>query len=260
MSTHDNADRQSEFVADAVTAMKLEQSENNTDAPILNGGGAAMKPDSKAASPEPLIKDERASSTLTKSRSSSRTPSSRTPLKKEHSDSEDIQEKRGDDASGTEKVGGGISVKMEPGQPPKLARSSSQKVVPRPPRLFLDLPDSTEEAQKTFEVIETCQYANKYMGYTEHAMECDCAEEWGESVFVACYICLAVLVVVLAQSPRFRIPSQSKTKRLCPDSCQHLLMTISSQVISLSNSARSGQFNESSMWRGLGLHQPRDKD
>ncbi|KAL3431146.1 hypothetical protein BDV09DRAFT_176919 [Aspergillus tetrazonus] len=178
MSTHDNADRQSEFVADAVTAMKLEQSENNTDAPILNGGGAAMKPDSKAASPEPLIKDERASATLTRSRSSSRTPSSRTPLKKEHSDSEDIQEKRGDDASGTEKVGGGISVKMEPGQPPKLARSSSQKVVPRPPQLFLDLPDSTEEAQKTFEVIETCQYANKYMGYTEHAMECDCAEEW----------------------------------------------------------------------------------
>jgi histone-lysine N-methyltransferase SETD2 len=253
MSTHDNADRQSEFVADAVTAMKLEQSENITDAPILNGGGAAMKPDSKAASPEPLIKDERASSTLTKSRSSSRTPP-----RKENSDNEDIQERREDDASGTEKVGGGISVKMEPGQPPKLARSSSQKVVPRPPQLFLDLPDSTEEAQRTFEVIETCQYANKYMGYTEHAMECDCAEEWGESVFIACYICLAVLASVLAQSPRFRVPSQSKTKRLCPDFCRHLLMIIPFHVISLSNSARSGQFNESSMWRGLGLHQPRN--
>lgn len=80
-----------------------------------------------------------------------------------------------------ETVGGNIVVKQEPGQPPKLARSSSQKVVPRPPQLFNHLPDSTEDALATFERIEACWYANKNMGYTEHAMECDCAEEWGKS-------------------------------------------------------------------------------
>lgn len=82
-----------------------------------------------------------------------------------------------------EKIGGDIVVKQEPGQPPKLARSASQKIVPRAPRLFSHLPDSTEEALKGFEKIEACSYANKYMGYTEHAMECDCAEEWGKCCF-----------------------------------------------------------------------------
>lgn len=85
-----------------------------------------------------------------------------------------------------ETVGGDIVLKQEPGQPPKLSRSSSQKVVPRPPQLWAHLPDSTGDALATFEQIESCWYANKYMGYTEHAMECDCAEEWGKSrVFCA---------------------------------------------------------------------------
>lgn len=79
----------------------------------------------------------------------------------------------------SETVGGEILVKQEPGQPPKLSRSSSQKIVARPPQLFSHFPDSTADALATFEQIEGCEYANKYMGYTEHAMECDCAEEWG---------------------------------------------------------------------------------
>ncbi|KAL4787805.1 hypothetical protein BJX76DRAFT_266633 [Aspergillus varians] len=178
MSTHDNADLQSESVADGVTAMKLEPSDNLTDAPTVNGGGATMKTDSQAASPEPPTKDERATPSLAKSRSSSRTPPKNDASGK---DAGALKEEEEDDASGTERVGGGITVKLEPGQPPKLTRNHSQKVVPQPPQLFLDLPDSTSEAQKTFEVIKACQYANKYMGYTEHAMECDCAEEWDSS-------------------------------------------------------------------------------
>lgn len=83
-----------------------------------------------------------------------------------------------------ETVGGDIVLKQEPGQPPKLSRSSSQKVVPRPPQLWAHLPDRTDDALATFEQIESCWYANKYMGYTEHAMECDCAEEWGKSRFL----------------------------------------------------------------------------
>jgi hypothetical protein len=79
-----------------------------------------------------------------------------------------------------EKVGGEITVKMEPGQPPKLSRTSS-KIVPRAAPLFDHYEDKTMEAMSTFQVMESCTYTNKYMGYTEHAMECDCTEEWGKS-------------------------------------------------------------------------------
>jgi [histone H3]-lysine36 N-trimethyltransferase len=78
------------------------------------------------------------------------------------------------------KVGGEVSDKMEPGQTPKLARSASHKVISRVAPLFDDLPDATMEAKSSFLVIENCTYSNKFLGYTEHAMECDCAEEWGK--------------------------------------------------------------------------------
>ena len=74
-----------------------------------------------------------------------------------------------------------ISVKMEPGQPLKLARTSSQKVMTRPTRLFDNLADMTADAKNTFQVISQCIYAAKYLGTTEHAMECDCAEEWSKT-------------------------------------------------------------------------------
>ena len=110
--------------------------------------------------------------------------SSRSPVRKEEGE-EDEQNSTGKDDHHAdkleEKVGGDIIVKLEPGQPPKLTRSSSQKVVARPPQLFSHLPDSTAEAEATFDLMDACTYANKFMGYTEHAMECDCAEEWGKS-------------------------------------------------------------------------------
>ena len=78
-------------------------------------------------------------------------------------------------------VGGEILLKMEPGQPPKLARSSSQKIPARPTQLFSDYANKTEEAKGVFEVIQTCSYSSKYMGATEHGMDCDCPEEWGKA-------------------------------------------------------------------------------
>lgn len=80
-------------------------------------------------------------------------------------------------------VGGDVTVKIEPGQPLKLSRMSSQKIVPRTAPLFDDYPDKTAEAKDTFQVIPACIYSNKYIGSTEHAMECDCAEEWGKCHF-----------------------------------------------------------------------------
>lgn len=100
-----------------------------------------------------------------------------------------------------ETVGGDIVVKQEPGQPPKLSRSSSQKIARGPPQLFSHFPDSTADALATFEQIDACWYANKYMGYTEHAMECDCAEEWGMYSFLGVF--LFSIVCTVAMSPAF---------------------------------------------------------
>jgi len=80
----------------------------------------------------------------------------------------------------TKVVGGDITVKLEAGQAPKLSRSTVKKVPLGPPTLFSDVRDSTKEALSTFERISDCSYANKYLGSTEHALECDCSEEWGK--------------------------------------------------------------------------------
>ncbi|KAE8144855.1 histone-lysine N-methyltransferase, H3 lysine-36 specific [Aspergillus avenaceus] len=166
MSTHDYADRQSESVTDAVIAMKLEP-DRARDAPTFNGGVVDTEnPNGVSRSPSTTAQDNYAT---VKSRASSQS----SPKQEEEQD---------ENVNMEEKVGGGIVVKQEPGQPPKLTRSSSQKVVARPPQLFLNLPNSTAEARTTFELMETCTYANKYMGYTEHAMECDCTEEWEQSI------------------------------------------------------------------------------
>ena len=80
-------------------------------------------------------------------------------------------------------VGGDVTLKQEPGKPPKLSRTTSRKVEKRPPPMFNDYKDSTSEATSTFQVITECSYANKSLGTTDPALECDCAEEWGKSAF-----------------------------------------------------------------------------
>lgn len=79
-----------------------------------------------------------------------------------------------------ETIGGDVTLKLEPGKPPKLSRSVSHKVEKRPPQLFLESEDKTAEAVSTFELLPVCTYANKFLGTTEPALECDCSEEWGK--------------------------------------------------------------------------------
>ncbi|GMF75822.1 unnamed protein product [Aspergillus oryzae] len=110
MSPHDYADRRSESVTDAVTAMNLEP-DRATDTPALNGGSTSLKDDTNGVSRSPSAQNM---DVAVKSRSSSQTP-----VKKE--------EETSNTADMEEKVGGDITVKQEPGQPPKLTRSSSQK-------------------------------------------------------------------------------------------------------------------------------------
>lgn len=79
-------------------------------------------------------------------------------------------------------VGGEVVVKLVPGHPPKLARTPTQKIIARPAPLFHSYPDKSEEAKSSFQVISACIYSSKYIGSTEHAMECDCTEEWGKTI------------------------------------------------------------------------------
>ena len=80
-------------------------------------------------------------------------------------------------------VGGEVTLKMEPGQPPKLSRNLSHKMVAGPLQLFNDAPDRTEEARSSFQVLSACSYSSKYIGSSkvEEDLECDCSEEWGKN-------------------------------------------------------------------------------
>jgi histone-lysine N-methyltransferase SETD2 len=67
-----------------------------------------------------------------------------------------------------------------PAKPAKSSRSAAGKLPPRIAPLFDDLPDATKEATSTFTVIDACTYQNKYLGFSDHALDCDCSEEWGK--------------------------------------------------------------------------------
>lgn len=78
-----------------------------------------------------------------------------------------------------ETIGGDLSIKLEPGKAPKLSRTMSQKIITGPRQLFTHLPDATDEATSTFDVLLDCTYGARHLGTTEQALECDCVEEWG---------------------------------------------------------------------------------
>lgn len=128
------------------------------------------------------IKEESASSN---SQSPTDTPmksASQSPIKVE----KPSQSPFGGNEKYEEIVGGEITVKQEPGQPPKLSRSISQKIVARPPPVFDDYEDKIKEARESFEVIPECSYSSKYIGSSEHdSMDCDCAEEWGRHLSIS---------------------------------------------------------------------------
>lgn len=60
--------------------------------------------------------------------------------------------------------------------------SSSAKNSRRTSPLFDHLPSATEEATKTFQVIETSIYTSRYLGDSgqDEVMSCDCRPSWGE--------------------------------------------------------------------------------
>ena len=109
--------------------------------------------------------------------------SSRSPIKKELASTGNVKSETDSKLEIDEDqdvIGGEILVKSEPGKPPKLSRAPSHKVTSRAPQLVADHEDKTKEATGTFEVIPSCVYSSKYIGYTDLSMDCECIEEWGE--------------------------------------------------------------------------------
>lgn len=144
------------------------------DAPLENG--RTKREPGRLRTDE--IKEESASSTSQSPQDTPMKSTPQSPIKYEKASQSPF--------TGSEKheevIGGEITVKEEPGQPPKLSRSTSQKIVARPPPLFDEYKDKTEEAEESFEVIRECSYSSKYIGSSEHdSMDCDCAEEWGKT-------------------------------------------------------------------------------
>ncbi len=164
----DTRDLKPEVVDAALEEMKLEEQDaldEGRDTVMVNGNhnGEAPTPEDfkRSRSSTPAVKNSASQSPLP-TESASQTPKS--PV--------DEQE---------ETISGDITVTVEPGKGPKLLRKSSQKVISRPPTLFNDRPDATEEASRVFQLIKDCIYGSKYMGSSEHdALDCDCHEEWSK--------------------------------------------------------------------------------
>lgn len=65
--------------------------------------------------------------------------------------------------------------------------TESFEVGTRARQLFLDEPDVTEKAKKTFTEMIACTYVPKYLGNSKHEfMECDCYEQYKDGKNLAC--------------------------------------------------------------------------
>jgi histone-lysine N-methyltransferase SETD2 len=160
----DTRDITPERVDEALSDMKLEEDASDGALDPIAARGTY----SQAPTPDGIKTSRSTTPALPKSESRSpikQQSASQTP-KSEYDEEEEI-------------IGGDITVTVEPGKPPKLSRKQSQKVVSRPPPLFHDSEDVTNEASEIFQVIKDCIYGSKYMGSSEHdALDCDCSEEW----------------------------------------------------------------------------------
>lgn len=156
-----------EFKPEAVDAaleeMKLEGESPPGDTIVANGYDEV---------PTPGKSEKSRSSTPATKKSASRSPYPKQSAS---------QSPKSEDEDGEEHIGGDITVTVEPGKAPKLLRTSSQKIIARPPQLFSDLPDSTEESLDVFHLIKDCIYGAKHFGASDNdALDCDCSEEWSE--------------------------------------------------------------------------------
>lgn len=139
---------------------------------------AVLVDDADLTSAPPPVKKEESESPansplLDASQIKSRRSSSASSQKKPVLDEIDIKPK-------AEHQNGSISPVKAEMPKAKSGRSAASKAPPRVAPLFTDLPDVTDEATSSFQVIDSSTYQNKYLGLTESALECDCSEEWSK--------------------------------------------------------------------------------
>lgn len=84
---------------------------------------------------------------------------------------------------------------LSPSPPPKESAKHSRTptVSKHEPQLYADLPDVTEEATSTFEVINECIYSSKMLGDSQQdslEMTCECKEQYGELFSAFCFLFL----------------------------------------------------------------------
>lgn len=163
---------------EATVHVKREASPSDDQVDYSNAPGAATVKDENSASPSPITvltavrtKNSRSSSTsTTSSKRALASDKDRSSAKKEPKEAN----------------GHTSPVKLESEEPTKstkqakTSRSASSKLPPRIAPLLDHLPDVYAEATSTFAVIDACTYQNKYLGFSDHALDCDCSEEWGE--------------------------------------------------------------------------------
>lgn len=162
MSDSDRDEKQVAPIAAEVRGLKIEaDSPSEVPSPLT-------RPASHNMDAQPTTSNGTASQFIARSKTLS-------PVKKESPSQSPVKGEQ------EEVVGGDVTLKLESGKAPKLSRTTSQKIIARPPPLFLDWEDKTEEATSSFQMLPDCVYAAKHLGSTEPALECDCAEEWGTS-------------------------------------------------------------------------------
>jgi hypothetical protein len=171
MMAEDSRDIKADTVDAALGEMKLEESGDYDSA-------------NEAAAPNGKYEDAATPGDTKRSRSG--TPAHKSASGSPMKDSRGSQTPRSDSDEEEKAIDGEITLTVEPGKAPKLSRKSAQKVAARPPPLYNDLPDSTEEALSVFQRIPECLYGSKSMGKSKMSddddspIDCDCSEHRSE--------------------------------------------------------------------------------
>ncbi|KAI5292635.1 histone methyltransferase set2, partial [Ascosphaera acerosa] len=102
-----------------------------------------------------------------------------TPRARSRSRSRSISRSRSGSRSGSRSRGRGLisarNSESSASTPVPGTKSPPAAVKQRP--LYGDLPDATEDARRTFEVLPDCTYASKWLGRNDEAMHCDCVRD-----------------------------------------------------------------------------------
>ncbi|KIX02748.1 uncharacterized protein Z518_08690 [Rhinocladiella mackenziei CBS 650.93] len=183
-----NPSRQEYADEETMVEVKREESVDSEVADDLSNARVAAVKQENAASPPDSPSLAAAQRKESRSPSTS-TASSRRPLTSDRDTASATakSEAKESDSNGHRHTHTSTSNPTSPGKPEPKELSKPAKAPPRtaasklPPRvapLFDHLPDATAEATSTFTLIDACTYQNKYLGFSEHALDCDCSEEW----------------------------------------------------------------------------------